>query len=168
MSGRESNRQDHLRLIAQRLKEQGNPNWEEAQRLADLHSFGRPVVHKPSVASSVTKSPTRSVERQVYTARTTQTSFYAVEESPDENRLRLRFAAKVSAEVKRVLRAADFRWSPSENAWQRPLDKGQLGTVLDLYGSVRLAIEEAMGGELSMDAPDREVEPSESAQERNR
>lgn len=163
MSGREDDRLSHLNLIAQRLKEKGDPNWEEAQRLADLHRFGRPIVHKPSIGSSVSALPARPAERQVYSARTTQTPLYAVEENANQNRLRLRFATEVSAEVKRVLKEANFRWSPSEKAWQRPLDKGQLSEVLDLDGSVRLAIEEAMSEERSMEASEHE-----SGHERNR
>lgn len=41
------------------------------------------------------------------------------QEAPDDNRVRLGFEGKPSAETRQLLKRHGFRWSPSNNAWQR-------------------------------------------------
>lgn len=44
-----------------------------------------------------------------------------VEENAEDNRLRIHFPDKPSAEVRRMLKSRGFRWAPSVEAWQRQL-----------------------------------------------
>ena len=44
-----------------------------------------------------------------------------IEESKDDNRVRVYFPGKPSAEIRRELKSSGFRWARSEGAWQRQI-----------------------------------------------
>lgn len=140
----EAGRVDHLLRIAQRLKREGDPRWERAQKLADLHSYGRPVVLGRASGVSLDVRVEPSVVRQEYRSRTTELPFYTVVENREQNRLQIAFENAVPAVVKTLLKASGFRRNPTENVWQRSLGKGGSDAVLALDGKIRRAIELAL------------------------
>jgi hypothetical protein len=51
-----------------------------------------------------------------------ESEHYTVVEDPEDNRFKLEFPGKPSAEVRKLLKSHGFRWSPRNKAWQRMLN----------------------------------------------
>jgi len=62
-----------------------------------------------------------------------------VSKDKDDNRIRLIFPGKPSLEIRKLLKSRGFRWSPSNNAWQRHLNSAGIyaaDQVLEKIGDI--------------------------------
>lgn len=70
---------------------------------------------------------------------------YRVVEAFSENRVRVLFDGKPSEQVRAVLKASGFRWSPYNNAWQRMHNKGTVYLLTHEDGYIRKQIAQIVG-----------------------
>jgi hypothetical protein len=70
---------------------------------------------------------------------------YRVVEAFSDNRVRVLFDGKPSEQVRAVLKASGFRWSPYSNAWQRMHNKGTVYLLTHEQGYIRKQIAQIVG-----------------------
>lgn len=112
--------------MSEKLAEQGHTMPADAIARARRPPFGRPGFSTTNTAAELRRVRARIVELEAEAAREPAAPLTigraTLEESPEDNRMRLRFPARLSEDECALVRRAGFVWSPTANAWQRKLN----------------------------------------------
>jgi len=97
-----------------------------ASHLGTLHSMGQRTFHTTNNAAEIRRIKGRiaDMEKRVSTPVRATERIGAVEIREDENRVKLIYPGKPSEHVRKELKSAGFRWSPTSGAWQRHASEG--------------------------------------------
>ncbi len=98
--------------VADRL---GFPRWALTNSNANIRRIEKRIADLTARATVA--------EREAIAGEVEGLAFKLVE-NRDANRVQIEFAGKPSLDMRKRLKAAGFRWAPSQNAWQRQLSNG--------------------------------------------
>jgi hypothetical protein len=108
----------------------GTPErWEEINTSHYIHGKGYPRYRLTNNGANIRRIEQRINQLKVQATKTITDKVVngvRIFENTGANRLQLIFDCKPSAEVRQLLKAHGFRWSPTEGAWQRHISRQAL------------------------------------------
>jgi hypothetical protein len=93
----------------------GFANWQLTNNAANVRRIKKRIAELTSRETVA--------EREAITGEVEGVAYQLVE-NREANRVQITFEGKPSSDVRQRLKAAGFRWAPSQNAWQRQLSHG--------------------------------------------